>query len=79
LDEALRSFIFDITNSECYLPARNSAKMMDVVNRLHLKVANGGCGIISSLATRVGAYVGSIALCAEHMGILYVVICVAKN
>jgi hypothetical protein len=71
LDEALRSFIFDITNSECYLPARNSTKMMDLIKRLHLKVANGGCGIISSHATSVGAYVGSIALCAEHMGILY--------
>ena len=42
--------------------------MLDVIKRLHLKISDGGCGIISSENIREGAYIGSIALCASHMG-----------
>ena len=70
LDKGLVQFIFEVTNSEKYLPARNSSDMMDVIKRLHLKVSAGGCGIISSVNNREGAFVGSLALCANHMGII---------
>jgi hypothetical protein len=70
LDKAINHFVLKSTNALNKLPATNSWDMMNVIKRLNLKISEGGCGITSCMGTRVGAYVGSIALCTYSIGII---------
>jgi hypothetical protein len=70
LDKKLESFVFEMTQllDTMDAPAR---ELKNVVKRLHLAIRHGGGGINSCVTTRKAAYMGSIALCANHMGKLF--------
>jgi hypothetical protein len=67
LDKNLEKFVIDMVHMSELFDDGNQNKLIDVVKRLHLAIRSGGGGINSSVNSRKAAYVGSLALCANHM------------
>jgi hypothetical protein len=64
LDSAIASAVYQITDSNKFLPPVESVAIQTILNRLFLSIHLGGDGMINSEETREAAYVGSLLQCA---------------
>ena len=71
IDEEISNFIFDLTKSKKYLSKLAEEDKKITLERLFLQIKEGGNGIISSVSTRIGAYVGSICLSKKQMAKMF--------
>ncbi len=61
---AIASTVYQITDSNKFLPPVESVAMQTILNRLFLSIRLGDDGMINSEETREAAYVGSLLQCA---------------
>ena len=67
LDAMIYEFVMTLTNSGKHLDMLNDASKMLTERRLFLSIREGGNGMTSAVATKEGAYLGSMSLCANYM------------
>jgi hypothetical protein len=71
MDNAIANTILKITDCMQYLPAENSARMKNIIERLFLPIRLGGDGILHLEEIRLAAYIGSILHCKSAIADIY--------